>query len=27
VLVNGVPQDPEKFLEAGKNVLQISGTP
>jgi murein DD-endopeptidase MepM/ murein hydrolase activator NlpD len=24
VLVNGVAQDPEKFLEAGKNALQIS---
>ena len=22
VLVNGVPQDPEKFLQAGKNVVQ-----
>jgi hypothetical protein len=22
VLVNGTPQDPEKFLQAGKNVVQ-----
>jgi murein DD-endopeptidase MepM/ murein hydrolase activator NlpD len=25
VLVNGVPHDPEKFLQAGKNVLYIKG--
>ena len=24
VLVNGVPQDPEKFMQAGKDVVQAS---
>jgi murein DD-endopeptidase MepM/ murein hydrolase activator NlpD len=23
VLVNGVPQDPEKFMQAGKSVVQV----
>ncbi len=25
VLVDGTPQDPEKFMQAGKNVVQASG--
>jgi murein DD-endopeptidase MepM/ murein hydrolase activator NlpD len=25
VIVDGTPQDPEKFLQAGKNVVQVSG--
>jgi murein DD-endopeptidase MepM/ murein hydrolase activator NlpD len=25
VLVNGTAQDPEKFMQAGKNVVQASG--
>lgn len=24
ILVNGTPQDPEKFMEAGKNVIQVT---